>query len=362
MELLLSGYYGFGNVGDDALARVIVSEVRKRHPAAAFNVLSAQPERTARELNVTATPRFNPVQVRNASARADVVLSGGGGLLQNSTSLRSLIYYAGLIRAAVRAGKKTMIFAQSIGPLDFWGKRLVRNWCKGVRSATVRDRRSEALLGSLLKETRIERAADPAFLYEPAEERADLTMEGLGPGSDPLVIVSVRKTSAQNEAVAATVRAVDRLAEKFAARVAFLPLGGAEDAEVSTTIIRKCKSTPVLLPISDLDHAARVIARAHAVIGMRLHALIFAVKFGVPFLALAYDPKVSALCEDLAYPLPPLWDAHEKGKAGGSTADALVDRLMSEHDELARKLSENAATMAGLARRNFDLLDELIEE
>ncbi|MEO6912798.1 MAG: polysaccharide pyruvyl transferase family protein, partial [Candidatus Baltobacteraceae bacterium] len=117
MRFLLSGYYGFGNLGDEALVEVIVSQLRTRHPLAQIDVLSEQPEITAHELRVEATPRMDMGPVREAIARADVVISGGGGLLQNATSLKSLLYYAGIIRAAVRAKRKVVIFAQSIGPL-----------------------------------------------------------------------------------------------------------------------------------------------------------------------------------------------------------------------------------------------------
>lgn len=361
MRFLLSGYYGFGNLGDEALLEVIVSQLRARHPYARIDVLSASPESTAHELGVEATPRADLAKVREAIERADVVLSGGGGLLQNATSLRSLLYYAGILRAAVRAKRRTMIFAQSIGPLDFWGKTLVREWCKGVSRATVRDARSQALLRSLLPATPVERTADPVFLYDAPDDERVLEREGLGAGSDPLVIVSVRKAPGTAQGLEVVARAVDRLSGKYGARVAFLPLGGSSDAEVSAAVIRKCKSAPMLLPQASLAHAASVIRRAKAVIGMRLHALILAARYGVPFLAIPYDPKVEALCEDLAYPLPPLFVAGS-GRPEAAATDALVDRLWNEREALAEHLAAQVEHVRLLAARNFEVLDELLAE
>ena len=143
-RFVLSGYYGFGNLGDEALLQVIVERLRARWPGCAVDVLSAAPERTARTYGVDATPRMDLARVNAAIGRADVVLSGGGGLLQNVTSLRSLLYYAGVIRSAIRAGKPTMVFAQSIGPLDFWGRAMVRNFCKGLRAASRSTSRRKA--------------------------------------------------------------------------------------------------------------------------------------------------------------------------------------------------------------------------
>ena len=362
MRFLISGYYGFGNLGDEALLQVIVSELRTRYPYAEIDVLSANPEQTSHELRIDATPRWDAKAVRRAINGADVVLSGGGGLLQNATSLRSLVYYAGIVRAATAANRRTMIFAQSIGPLDFWGKTIVKECCKGIAAATVRDARSAQLLQSILPGARVERTADPVFLYDAPEEDVDLTAEGLGAQSDPLVIVSVRKSAGMKDRLDVVARAVDRLAQAHSARVAFLPLGGAPDAEISTQIIRKCRSAPVLLPECPLPRAANIIRASKAVIGMRLHSLILAARYGVPFLAIPYDPKVRSLCEDIEYPLPPLLTVDPPGpKPAPEATDALVDRLWTERDRLSAHLLAAGERLRASARRNFEVLDEVIE-
>jgi polysaccharide pyruvyl transferase CsaB len=357
VRLLLSGYYGFGNLGDEALLDVIVAQLRARFDGVQIDVLSARPDETAARLGVDATPRWNMRAVRAAIARADAVVSGGGGLLQNSTSMRSVLYYAGILRDAVRAHRKTMIFAQSIGPLDPLGGFLVKRLCRGVDRATVRDARSLALLRSLLPDTPVERAADPVFLYDVCEADADLSLEGL---SAPYAIVSVRKVTSLKDGIAPIARAVDRLARVYGVRSAFLPIGGVGDADVSTTIIRACESAPMLLPDYSLDRAAAILRTAHSAIGMRLHALILAARFAVPFLAVPYDPKVSALCDDLEYPLGPLW---EPGKTASTEAtDALVDRLMSERSALVAHLQARIEGVRAAAARNFDVLGELLNK
>ncbi len=358
-RVLISGYYGFGNLGDEALLEVIVERLRRRFPSAALEVLSATPQRTAAADRVESTPRWDWRAVRAAIGRADVVLSGGGGLLQNGTSLRSLLYYAAILREAIRAGRKAMIFAQSIGPLNFWGRWVVRRLCKGVDRATVRDERSLRLLEALLPNTPVERTADPVFLYDAPQTREDLAADGLGPESGAYAVISVRKVAEFKDGAHVLARAVDRLAERHNVRAAFLPLGGAADAALSTDVIRACSSAPVLLPECTLEKAAAILSGARVVIGMRLHALVLAARYAVPFLAIPYDPKVTALCEDLGYPLGPLWVPGTR-RPSDAAIDELVDRLVVERDGLAAELAQRVGIAQTAAERNFEVLDELL--
>lgn len=360
-RVLLSGYYGFGNLGDEALLEVILDRIRRRFPSAQLEVLSATPQATAARHRVASTPRWDWRAIRAAIARADVVLSGGGGLLQNATSLRSLLYYAGILREAIRARRKTMVFAQSVGPLDFWGRLLVRQFCKGLDRATVRDERSRRLLAELVPRTPVEQTADPVFLYESPDESLDLSGEGLGPESGAYAAISVRKAASLRDVRAVLARTVDSLAQRHNIRSAFLPLGGADDAAVSTDVIRTCASSPMLLPEGTLANAASILRGARVVVGMRLHSLVLAARYAVPFLAVVYDPKVTALCEDLRYPLEPLWSAGAP-RPSDAAIDALVERLVRERDALSAHLAQRRDGVQAAAERNFDVLGELLRE
>ena len=134
----------------------------------------------------------------------------------------------------------------------------------------------------------------------------------------------------------------------------FVPFGGLADAEAATLVIRKCRSQPMLVPLEGLDAVAAAMSRAQLVIGVRLHALILAIRFGVPFLAVPYDPKVRGLCDDVGYPLAPLWTPGVRSTP--EEAARLASEAWSRLPELGAHLREAAVRMRERAERNFEVL------
>ena len=353
-RLLLSGYYGFDNFGDEAILQIFVAEWRRRRGADRVRVLSAKPEETAK-LGIEALPRTSVSRIAELLRQTDVFVSGGGGLLQSSTSLRSLLYYAGLIHEAKSCGAKTAIFAQGIGPLSLMGKQIVRHTCSGVDVAIVRDQDSAALLHQLLPRVDVRVAADPVFLAPDAvPEGTERALAGEGvTGAGDLVAVVVRPWRSLDRIAGDIARAVDVLASRCGAQVIFVPFQRSADVEAAVSIIRRCQTAPVLVGGGyDLATMTALFKRCAAVVGMRLHALILAARLGVPFLAVPYDPKIAALCALLRYPLAAL--------QSGTAEDRTVE-MWSRRSALSSHLREASASQAALASKAFDWLQELVE-
>ena len=282
-RVAVSGYYGFGNTGDEAIALAISRELRAR--GAAPVLLSNDPAATVRECGCESAARMNPVALLGTLARCQVLLSGGGGLLQDKTSARTLSYYLAVIRAAKLLGKRVVVFNQSVGPLSPEGGRKVARALRGTQ-VIVRDRGSLATLETL--GVKAELGGDPALLLTPTP----------GLTRDPnTVIVAPRGDVTDAAAALHEVTQALRRAGRRVVALSFMPTQ--DDAAAHALGADEVIST------RDPKRALDTIAASGYVIGVRLHAVILAAAAGVPFTGIAYDPKVLGFCKDAGAPSHP---------------------------------------------------------
>ena len=142
-RVVMSGYYGFGNAGDDAILDSIQQAVRAASDDVSVTVLSNDPELTKKQYGLDAIPRFRVLRVFSALREGDVLLSGGGSLLQDTTSTRSLLYYLSVIRCAQWLHKPVMLYANGIGPVRKpANRRRVRHVVERAALVTLRDHAS----------------------------------------------------------------------------------------------------------------------------------------------------------------------------------------------------------------------------
>lgn len=280
MKVLVSGYLGFGNLGDEALFAGMARALQGRgHEVAA---LSADPAATRAAHGVAAHPRLHGVPW--ALARCDVLISGGGGLLQDGTSTRSLSYYLGLIQLARRLRRRVIVFGQSVGPLSARGAERVGRALRGLPVA-VRDRPSLAALRALGVPAHL--AADPALTLPPPTER---------PGSGLLLIP--RAGVAGTEAALA---AVARDALRAGERVRVLAMQPGPDQAAAARLLDHAPGTEAVTadgPAEALDRCAD----AAFVVSVRLHGLILATVAGRGHAGVVYDPKVDGFLADSGAP------------------------------------------------------------
>ena len=283
MKLLMSGYYGFGNLGDEALLAGLVGRLEARGHQ--VTVLSGAPAKTRALHGVAAKHRYR--FALPALAACDVLISGGGGLLQDKTSSRSLVYYLALLRIAKRLRKKAIVYGQSVGPLSEKGRAQLRYALKDVPVA-VRDEASQKLLASLSIKSYL--TADSALLLEPPPET----------GTDPSHPVLLIPRYGYPDITDGLVRVGRALRAKGIA-VAAMSVQANEDMGELNRLRTTIPELKVITASTPADLLA-VISHSDYVISARLHGLVLAAVAGVDFCGVVYDPKVAAFLSEAGAP------------------------------------------------------------
>ena len=348
-RIVLSGYYGFRNLGDDAILLALRDRLGDTLPGAALVALSRRPEETREKCGVEAVDRFRPFAVRRAIRRASCFVSGGGSLLQDHTSARSLLYYTTLIRTAKRSGKPVMFYANGIGPVETArGRERVRAAAEMADVITLRDEDSLGVLRAMgVKNERITVTADPVFTMpggDPARGRKRLTALGV-PAERRVIGVSVRFAAGMEANIAEFARFCDAVSE-LAAVVFLVMQPGADTAAAAAVRARmRAEAFEASAPYDPLA-MADMLACMDAVVSTRLHSMIFAACSYVPVLGVVYDPKVSACAKALGMPLAGTLEAFDASEALRTLHGVLDDRE-TYVERLARAVDEQRRSTKG---------------
>ncbi len=289
-DFAVSGYYGYGNVGDEAVLHSIIRSVREVRPDATFTVLSRTPKKTSLSLGVSSRFRYG-AGVKRAIRCSRVLISGGGTLMQDKTSSRSLRYYLSVIRKAKKRGLAVIQYANGFGPI---GKRknlanTVKTINENVDIFSFRDR--DALDRALTAGVKVRSvlSADPTLYHEP------LTASNIVK-KDSIVCALCKCGGAEN----AVSEAAAELARKRSLRLVFAVFHPSRDLPIARSLSEKYGGE-IFIP-KDADDALSVFASAGAVFAMRLHALIFSALSRTPAVAVSYDEKVSGFAKEAKIP------------------------------------------------------------
>lgn len=208
MKIFLIGWFGAGNMGDEA---ILISELlflRDQITNAEFHILSFNPEKTRR---LTANiPEVNKILkmgskqdvfksdflgILKAVREVDVVMMGGGGIFQDIYNHYPIPFFAAMALLARLNRKRLFLYCVGIGPIQsFIGKKLCRFAANSADMICVRDAGSKDLLKTLGVNRPIHLSADPVFLLEPVRnENVERVIKShlLG-GNGPAIGVSVQ--------------------------------------------------------------------------------------------------------------------------------------------------------------------------
>ncbi len=301
IHILISGYYGFNNIGDESILQAVVDNLREKLEDIEITVLSRNPESTARKYSVNSVNRKSAADVLKAVRKCDLMVSGGGSLLQDVTSRKSILYYLIIMWTALLFRKKVFIYSQGIGPiLSKFNRRLTAMTLKRVHGIVVRDEASKELLIEIgLRGDKINVTADPVLRVKKADltlGREILMREGFQPEEGRLTVgFAIREKKINSNFVDEICVSIRRLIDEYRARIVLIPFHYSEDMAVIEEIERRLGTDVFCIKHKYLtNEMLSIIGNMDVLVGVRLHSLIHAAIMEVPMIAVSYDPKINS--------------------------------------------------------------------
>ena len=358
---LVCGAYGRGNAGDDAILEAIVTELRQVDPDLPVWVLSRNPRDTRLTYRVNSIYTFAFPRFLLRMCRTRLYINGGGSLMQDVTSHRSLWFYLFTISAAKRLGNRVMMYGCGIGPIHSPAnrRRAAKVLQRSVDAITLRDTHSADELRDMgVTAPEIVLSADPTVILPPAPETVvDGILESRG--IDPrgkYIGFSLRPWPGFEAKAAVFGAAADYAWEKYGLTPVFLPIEKRLDVAAARQAAAHMKAPHYILEdTGGSAHTIGLFARMQAVVSMRLHALVFAASQGVPLVGVVYDQKISSF---LSYIGQDLYTDLE---------DVTADRLCRYIDAACGRIGDREFLSGGVDRlrrveeRNSETARRLLE-
>ncbi|MBR2471965.1 MAG: polysaccharide pyruvyl transferase CsaB [Clostridia bacterium] len=362
-DIAILGYYGFRNSGDDALLQAMISSLRKIRPDITINVFSSNPRETKRHYDVETTYRYNIFKVIKTIKQCRLFVLGGGSLIQDGTSTKSLLFYLWFVKTAKKCGKKVMLYANGIGPVfKKFNRKRAAKVLNRVDLITLREDDSITELNKMgVGVPRILLTADPAFAVEETNEftAREILREAGIEEDKPYACISVRKwKNAPENFDELCAGMADYIAGKYNVIPVFIPMQYPYDAAIGRKIVTTMKKKGVFISRRiDFPTMLALVEKSEMVISVRLHMLIYATMKSVPCIGIAYDPKVSSFQRYLGQP----YCIDPRALEGGDYK-AMIDECMEHAEEIRQELSAKGVELREKAEETARMAINLMED
>ncbi len=350
-NLLLAGYFGAGNLGDDALLLGFVQGLGNTNHN--ITVLSGNPDETHRFYGFDAIDRKDMAAFKKALERCDALVFPGGSIFQDSSSVRSVAFYGQMVKQAKASGKKVIFLSQGVGPLTtFLGKRWATSAFNMADAIGVRDPASMTTLQALGVKKPIKVTADLAFLLP---KPVDSDGVGFGVGGMKSVGISVRPHGKKDD-VQVLFGEFARMLYNAQMMPVFIEMDPKEDGPLILEISKaQGGKIPDMRKMQTPMNVQLRMARLEAVVAMRLHAGILAATVGIPPFMVSYDPKVAAFAKLLGMQTAP--------DVTGLTAQRMFESFMQfqkDREKNEKILLRRREELIKLAQINLEILADFL--
>ena len=362
-KILISGYYGFNNIGDESILKAVVDNLYEKLDDIDVTVLSKNPESTAEKYGVKSVDRKSIPSILASVKKCDLLISGGGSLLQDATSKRSIIYYLMIIKMALCLRKKVLIYSQGIGPINSkFNRRLTARILKKVSGIVVRDETSKELLTEIgITPERVVVTADPVLRIKPVSiERGMeiLQKEGFVAQEGKVKVgFAIRERRSDDAFISELCLSMERLIAEQNAQIVLIPFHFSEDMPVIEELEKRLGDKVFAVKHKYLtEEMLSIIGNMDVLVGVRLHALIHAAIMNVSMIAISYDPKINSFMKSVGMKaLCSIYDFNNEFFMEE------FERVSQNGEKIKEKVGTNIKELIGKLESNEQMIKELLQ-
>lgn len=357
--IIICGAYGDGNAGDDAILKSIITSVKEADPNIPVTILAKNTENIKKTLRVNALYTFNIFKMFFAMRKSVLYINGGGTLIQNITSSRSLMYYLFTLKLAKLLKNKVDMYGCGIGPVTGKGdiRRVMKVLNNSVDCITLRETQSADELKKFgVTKPKILVTSDPALVLKPAPDEDALQFlqdHGISEG-EKYICFMLRTWYGYSDKTRDIAALADYAYEKYGLKPLFLSLNILYDEKAAKEVTAHMKAPYTIITEKlDPEMIISILSHMDVVVAMRLHGLIFSSVSGIPLIGISYDPKINSFIDYLGYgDCINLDDVTKENLLESADKAASMienkDRLMVYAEKLALKEQENIKTVKEL--------------
>ena len=364
-KVVFSGYYGSNNIGDEALIAVLLKEFKKRINDFKPVVISNDPAKTSKSYEIDALSKTDIKNIIKELKSADLLISGGGSLLQDVTGKKTIPYYLGIIALAKMLKVPVFFCAQGVGPVNsIIFKNAIKYILNRVDAISVRDENSKLFLESLGVKKDIHYTADLAYLLDPIDGpkiEGILSNESLmNTFTESLYIgVSIRPWK-DNNYLDSLITLLKKIKENYPEyNILFIPFKYPDDLEISQYAMKKAEENNLEAKILKNNYTPEevlgVVSEMDILIGVRLHSLIFAAIGNTLPLGISYHPKVDAFLEQLK-----ISSISDIDSLDYNSSFKNIERYIQERTDIKEEIKYKKELFREKAAENMDLAINLI--
>ncbi len=344
MKIFLLGFYGYDNIGDEVLLASILKSLNDQKYN--FKVLSYNVKKTAAVHHVTAVSRGKNLGIIKQIADSDVIIVGGGSILQDITSSKSFFYYMSILTIGKILGKRIYLLGNGFGPITKWYNRRWLTWfVPHIDGVVARDEEAyQAYLSYGCKQ--LFKGVDCAFNYVPELKESDAKL--------PFVAIALRPWRHSEQTMQVLRRYIVHL-NQLGYRVKLVAMKAPDDVVQMQSLLEVGDNTVAVA--HDLTDVLAAIKNAKLLIGMRLHALILAAAMGTPVVAINYDPKIESFMKQLSDR-----KAFDMGAISFEAIDTQVRAILDNYSTEKERLARAVAINRDIANQQIEIIKNWMEQ